>query len=163
VHVLAEALANVARGDPDMAARVFALCATAPVSQARLILAKVCASLGTPEALYAGLDLIDDEGAPQIPYDLWQAAEGVFLEKRPSQQLANAYSLVPRAASDIRERLFEMATNDAQRSRSAATLLLRIEEWRLEHGRPPSEPRHPAYDSGTLWPLPADTAAAPTQ
>jgi hypothetical protein len=77
VHVLAEALANIARSDRDVAARVFALCATGPVEQARLILAKVCANLGTPEALYAGVGLIDDEGAPQIPYDLWQAAEGI--------------------------------------------------------------------------------------
>lgn len=157
VHVLAEALANVARGDRDVAARIFARCATGPVPQARLILAKVCANMGTPEALYAGLGLLDDEGLPQIPYNVWQAAERVFLEKRPAQQIANAYSLVPRAASDVRER------RDAQRSRSAADLLLRIEEWRLEYGRPPSEHRHPAYDSGTLWPLPTDTTAAPTQ
>lgn len=163
VHTLAEILANIARSDRDVAARLFELCAMTPVAQARMILAKVCGHLGTPEALYAGLDLLDDAGVPPIPYDLIEAAEGVFLEKRPSQQTANAYTLVPRAAGDIRARLFEMAQHDVRRRRSAADLLARIEGWRLEHGRPPSEPRHPAYESGTSWPFPTDTAVIPMQ
>lgn len=160
---LAEILADIARRDRNVAARLFELCSMAPAAQARMILAKVCAHLGMTDALYAGLDLLDDAGVPPIPYDLIEAAEGLFLEKRPSRQIANAYSLVPRAAGDVRARLFEMAQHDDRRKRSAADLLARIEGWRLEHGRPPSEPRHPAYESGTSWPLPTDTAVTPTQ
>jgi hypothetical protein len=40
------------------------------------------------------------------------------------------------------------------RARSAYGLLGQIEEWRLEYGRPASEPRHPAYESGMPWPPP---------
>jgi hypothetical protein len=163
VHMLAEIFADVARRDRNVAARLFKLCSMAPAAQVRMVLAKVCAHLGTTEALYAGLDLLDDASVPAIPYDLTKAAESVFLEKRPSRQIANAYSLVPRAAGDVRARLFEMAQHDDRRRRSAADLLARIEGWRLEHGRPPSEPRHPAYESGTSWPLPTDTAVTPMQ
>ena len=31
-------------------------------------------------------------------------------------------------------------------------LLGQIEEWRLEHGRPTDEPRHPDLASGQPWP-----------
>ena len=46
-----------------------------------------------------------------------------------------------------------MALNDNRRKRSALVLLSQIEVWRLEHGRPSDEPRHPAFDSGEPWPL----------
>jgi NACHT C-terminal Alpha/Beta 2 len=67
--------------------------------------------------------------------------------------IANAYSLIPRAASDVRVHLFELATNDRRRRAAASHLLARIEAWRLERGRPSTEPRHPAFESGTSWPL----------
>lgn len=83
----------------------------------------------------------------------------VFLEKRPYKGNPQSYTLVPRAATDIKERLFEMAKHDPKRARSAYNLLAQIEEWRLEHGRPNFEPRHPAYDSGEPWPPPIPGAA----
>jgi hypothetical protein len=45
-----------------------------------------------------------------------------------------------------------MVADDPKRSKSAFTLLGQIEEWRLEHGRPAGEPRHPDLASGNSWP-----------
>jgi len=133
---------------------VLELCTGVPSPQVRAVLAAVCEQLGTTDALLAALNLIDDAAVPPIPYNLLEAMENVFLEKRSSALMANAYHLVPRAGGDVRARLFELATNDPRRHGSASRLLAHIEAWRLEHGRPPSEPRHPAYDAGIAWPLP---------
>jgi len=51
------------------------------------------------------------------------------------------------------KRLLEMAQSDPVRKRSAFALLGQIEVWRLEHGRPMDEPRHPAIESGIHWPI----------
>lgn len=163
LDMLAGTLADVARRDRKVAERMSELCDKSTSPPARVVLAKVAAQLGTAEALLTALNLIDDAAEPPIPYGLSDALEGVFLEKRPSAEIANAYGLVPRAASDVRARLFELATHDQRRCASASRLLARIEAWRLEHGRPASEPRHPAYDSGTEWPLPAAAEEGPPQ
>jgi hypothetical protein len=46
-----------------------------------------------------------------------------------------------------------MAQTDPLWKRSAFALLGQIEVWRLEHGRPMDEPRHPAIESGIHWPI----------
>ena len=151
---LAARLSERAQAVPGLAERILQL-STQPVSvQRRLILAKVVASLDSPQSLLAGLNLIDDTATQPIPYDVWKAVEDVFLEKRPYKDYPQSYTLVPRAASDIKKRLFEMVEHDSRRARSAYNLLGQIEEWRLEYGRPRSEPRHPAYESGKPWPPP---------
>jgi hypothetical protein len=45
-----------------------------------------------------------------------------------------------------------MALEDRKRRKSAFMLLGQIEQWRLEHGRPTGEPRHPDLASGQSWP-----------
>jgi hypothetical protein len=117
-----------------------------------VILTKVIAHIDTPESILAGLDLIDDDSADPLPYELWKAIEDIVLEKRPTRANSQSYTLVPRAATDIRKRLFEMAQHDSRRTRSAYNLLGQIEEWRLEYGRPTSEPRHPAVETTGAWP-----------
>lgn len=155
---LAKVLAELARDDRNVAEAVFTLCAMETSSRRRAALADIVHRLGTPEALSAGLDLIDDASDPPIPYDLSRALEAVFLRHQPHGQMKSAYTLVPQASNEIRERLFQMAVDDARRSRSALALLGVVEEWRLEHGRPAGEPRHPAIESGRPWPLLASGA-----
>jgi hypothetical protein len=158
---VAARVAQIAQSDDGIASRILELAAGAVLAERRVVLAKVCARMSSTRSLIAGLSLIDDDADPPIPYDVSEALEEVFLEKRPSVQMANAHSLVPRAASDVRTALYNMSIHDPRRGRSATRLLLRIEAWRLEHGRPASEPRHPALESGTLWPPPTngDTGA----
>jgi hypothetical protein len=152
VNSLAGHLAGLARSNTSIAGRIAAR-TTEPLSgQQRTILEKVLARLGTPAGLLAALNLIDDASRQPIPYEIFKAIEDVFLEKKPSGGNAQSYSLMPREASDLKACLFRMAKHDPRRSRSAYRLLAQIENWRLEYGRPPSEPRHPAIDSGDAWP-----------
>ena len=78
--------------------------------------------------------------------------ENAFLERRPYGSSGNAYTLSPVGCHAIRKRLFEMVTGDPIRKQSALALLGQIEVWRLEHGHPADEPRHPVIESEVSWP-----------
>ena len=151
VDFLAARLSILARADDGLADRILFLGSQPTQPRQRLILAHVVASIGSPKALIAGLNLIYDTAERPVPYELVRAMEDLFLEKRP-HGTSNSYTLVPREATEIKIRLFELLKRDPRRARSAYYLLGRIEEWRLEYGRPSSEPRHPAYESAENWP-----------
>jgi len=149
--LLASCIADIALAEGEIKPRILQLCDTQLSDIKRILLSKVIARLGTLDAVIAGLNLIEDSGKPSVPYDLQKTIEGIFLEKRPSGK-AGWFTLVPQGSSDIKAKLFEMATKDDRRKQSAFALLGQIEVWRLEHGRPTTEPRHPAFDSGEMWP-----------
>ena len=110
-------------------------------------------ALGTPEALSAALNIIDDSrGQGAIPRGVWDALEGAFVERRPYGDSPGVYTQHARASNHLRLGLFKMANGDERRRRSALAILAQIEEWRRERGRPWGEPRHPDLQSGTLWP-----------
>jgi hypothetical protein len=109
--------------------------------------------LGTPEALAANLNLIDDAKPSPVPQGIWDQLETAFVERRPYGQSSNAFTQHARASNELRGRLFRMALEDEKRQKSAFKLLGQIEEWRLEYGRPTDEPRHPDFESGQSWPL----------
>jgi len=50
-------------------------------------------------------------------------------------------------SNELRARLFRMVAEDAKQRKAAFALLGQIEEWRLDHGRPTGEPRHPDFSS----------------
>jgi hypothetical protein len=156
--LLAARIIDIAGEDLAIKRRILRLCEMQLPPAKRALLTKVIAKLGTGEAVLAGLNLIDDTvtsnhtATSSIPYDLWKAIEKAFLEQRPYGKTGSSYTLVPRPSNNIRARLFEMTLRDKRRSHSAFALLGQIEVWRLEHGRPGAEPRHPAFDSGELWP-----------
>ena len=108
--------------------------------------------LGTPEALAANLNLIDDAKPSPVPQGIWDQLESVFVERRPYGQNLNVFTEHARASNELRVRLFRMALQDLKRRESAFMLLGKIEEWRLAHGRPTGEPRHPNLASGQSWP-----------
>lgn len=149
---LASHIVDIAQSEAGVKERLYSLCGRQLPAMMRLLLADVVARLGTGEALIAGLDLIHDQAMPAVPYELLRGIENVFLERRPYGGSGHAYTLEPRAANEIKSRLFAMVLNDNIRRRSAWALLGQIESWRLEYGRPSGEPRHPALDSGTPWP-----------
>ena len=45
-----------------------------------------------------------------------------------------------------------MSLTDEIRGKSAFGLLGQIEVWRLDYGKPETEPRHPAFEREVLWP-----------
>lgn len=149
---LASHIANIARAEPKVRDRLYVLCARHLPSSMRLLLADVTARLGTPDALVAGLDLIQDQARPRIPYQLSRGLEAAFLMQRPYGDTGHVYTIEPRSANVIRNRLFEMVLSDGNRRNSAFALLGKIEVGRLEYGKPSNEPRHPAFDSDVPWP-----------
>ncbi|MCI0426596.1 MAG: hypothetical protein L0Z46_01105 [Nitrospiraceae bacterium] len=158
---LASWIVDIARTDTTVRDRLYLLCARQHSPSMRFLLADVVARLGTPDSLVAGLDLIQDQVNPPIPYEFSRGLESVFLMQRPYGDTGHVYTVEPRSANEIRSRLFEMVLNDGNRRHSALALLGQIEVWRLEYGRPSSEPRHPAFDSGMPWPPIAVTPTPP--
>lgn len=146
---LASCIADVARAEPAFGARVLALCNMFLPPTNRLLLSKIVTRLGTQEALLAGLNLIDDAANPRIPYDLVHGIENLLFDRRP---YGSAYTLEPRNSNEIRAHLFSMVLNDGTRRKSAFALLGQIEVWRLDYGKPGTEPRHPAIGTGAPWP-----------
>ena len=141
-----------ARDDATLRQRLFALCEMAVSPVARSLLAAIMDDLGTGDALFAGLGIINDRLSPTVPYDLFKGLENLFLERRPYGDTSGAFVYAPRRADEIRAKLFAMVVSDPSRRKSAFSLLGQIEVWRLEYGRPDDEPRHPSFDSGQPWP-----------
>jgi hypothetical protein len=141
----------MALAESEIKHHVLRLCDTELSITKRSLLSNVVTRLNTLDAVIAGLSLIDDSAKPPVPHGVQEAIEAVFLEWRPHGK-TGWFTLVPRGSNEIRAKLFEMATKDDRRKQSAFALLGQIEVWRLEHGRPNTEPRHPAFDSGEMWP-----------
>jgi hypothetical protein len=57
-------------------------------------------SLGTPEALAANLNLIDDSKASPIPQGIWNLLEGALVERRPNGQNSSVFTQYPRASNE---------------------------------------------------------------
>ena len=151
--MLTERLAELAQRSPEVAGRLLELCERDLPEINRDILSKVMARLGTPETMIANLNLIDDARSQSVPQGVWDQLESVFVERQPYERHPNTFTLRPRASNDLRGRLFRLAFEDGKRRKSAVRLLGQIEVWRLEHGRPADEPRHPDFGSGQSWPL----------
>ncbi len=153
--VLVARLTELAQHRPEAAARLRQLCERDLPELNRQVLSRVMDWLGTPEARAANLNLIDDAKPSPVPRGIRDQLESAFIERRPYGQNPNVFSEHARASNELRVRLFRMVIQDPKRRKSAFMLLGKIEEWRLEHGRPTGEPRHPDFASGQIWP-PAD-------
>ena len=150
--VLVARLTELVRRRPEAAARLRELCERDLPELNRHVLSKVMAWLGTPEALAANLSLIDDARPSPVPQGIWDQLESAFVERRPYGKNPNVFTEHARASNELRVRLFRMAIEDEKRRKSAFMLLGQIEEWRLAHGRPTGESRHPDLASGQSWP-----------
>ena len=150
--VLVARLTELAQRTPEAAARLRALCERDLPELNRHVLSKVMNWLGTPEALAANLNLIDDAKPSPVPQGIWDQLESALVERRPYGQNSNVFMEHGRASNELRVRLFRMAIEDEKRRKSAFKLLGHIEKRRLEHGRPTGEPRHPNLASGQPWP-----------
>ena len=151
--VLVARLTELAQRRPEAAARLRQLCEGDLPDFNRHVLSRVMDWLGTPEALAANLNLIDDAKPSPVPQGICDQLEGAFVERRPDGQDSNVFTEHARASNELRVRLFRMVLQDPKRQKSAFMLLGQIEQWRLEHGRPTGEPRHPDLASGQPWPL----------
>ncbi|WP_419943478.1 hypothetical protein [Candidatus Palauibacter sp.] len=150
--VLVARLTELAQRSPEVDGRLQELCDQDLPELNRHVLSRILASLGTHEALAANLNLVDDANPSPVPRGVSDQLESAFVEQRPVRHNPNAFTLRARASYALRARLFGMALQDPKRRESAFMLLGKIERWRLEHGRPTGEPRHPDLASGLSWP-----------
>jgi len=150
--VIASRLAELAQRIPDVAARLWQLCKRDLPESNRDVLSNIMDWLGTPEALAANLNLIDDAKPAPVPGGTWHQIESAFVERRPTLENALVFSVHARESNELRIQLFRIALDDEKRRKSALMLLAQIEEWRLEYGRPTGELRHPDLSSGQPWP-----------
>jgi hypothetical protein len=150
--LLVERLTELAKRMPEVALRLRELCGHNLPELHRHVLSKVMDRFGTPEALAANLNLIDDARPSPVPQGIWDQLESAFVERRPYEQNTSVFTIHARPSNELRDRLLRMAIQDEKRQKSAFRLLGQIEVWRLEHGRPIGEPRHPNLASGQSWP-----------
>jgi hypothetical protein len=150
--VLVARLMELAQSRHEAAARLQKLCNRDLPELNRQVLSKIMDHLGTPEALVANLNLIDDGKPSPVPQGIWDQLETAFVERRPYGHNTNVFTQHARASNELRVQLFRMANEDEKRRVAASKLLGQIEKWRLEHGRPTGEPRHPDLASGQSWP-----------
>jgi hypothetical protein len=150
--LLAGLLAHRAEEDGEFKGALFHLADGELPAAKRMLLAQTFARFHGEGDLVASLRVLRDDGSG-APYEILRSIENAFLERRPYGTGGNVFTIAPRGSNALRKRLFEMVQTDPVRKRSAFALLGQIEVWRLEYGRPTDEPRHPAIESGTSWPL----------
>ena len=151
-NVLAGLLADRTEHDSEFKAELFRLANGELPPSKRTLLAKAFSFFQRENDLVAGLCVLRDDTS-EVPFELLRSIENAFLERRPYGTESNVYTVAPRGSNALRKRLLEIAQTDPLRKRSAFALLGQIEVWRLEHGRPMDEPRHPAIESGVYWPI----------
>jgi hypothetical protein len=137
--VLSRRIAELAEKCSAIRSRILSLCQMSLDRAKRNLLASVVVRLGDKESLLQALYLLDDELNPDFPYDLAKAVEEAFVEHRPDEANSNSYTLHPRPANELLNRIIDMARSDPKRKMSALASLSRIELWRLEYGRPIGE------------------------
>jgi hypothetical protein len=147
-------LAALFRKDEAVRQRLLKLDKSEISARGRDLLVRVSLRVGTEEALFACLDLLDAPGLDgYTDYELRGHLEEIFLQHLPIAERSGAYRLSPRAANDLRERLIAMAETESPAQQGARRLLTQIELSRLAYGRPNGEPRNPRFAKGVMWPL----------
>ena len=149
---LVRRLGELAVREAQVEVRLRELCEQDLPEASRRILSKVLCWLGSREAAFANLALIDDEGRMPVPDGVRVQLKDMLVERRSEGEEPNVFTLHARASNGLRARLLDMAYRDRKCRKSAVRLLGQIEAWRLEFGRPAEEPRHPDLASGCAWP-----------
>ena len=121
----------------------------------RQILERTMDDLTDEEVFWALFDNRVDEGR-SLGGVVEGAIRNLAIGRKPSQEFDGAFEEIGLPLTRLRARLFAMLPMNDLRARLAEQCLIAIEEFRDEHGRVSSEPRHPDIASGRPWPLQAD-------
>jgi hypothetical protein len=152
-ELAANRIATLAQTDDELQSKILALVNVPGPPERDFVIIKTVAALSSLDAMLTTLNLAIEDRSHRWPYYvLEEAFQELCLIKRRTPPDSNSYTLEPTPAVELRRRLLEIATAGDRRSRNAFSLLGQIDVWRLEHGKPPREPRHPAIESGVQWP-----------
>jgi hypothetical protein len=137
-----------ARKDPPLKQRLIALSTGVLTPAQRQLLPAIYSELGSDETVVASVNLLQ---GTMSPLGRARGLETQFLERYPYGS-TGSFVFVPRNTERARAQLFQAVLNDPARREAAFSILGRVEVWRIEHGRPGAEPRHPMIESGEPWP-----------
>ena len=151
-ELAAKQLASLVKADAELQAEIFALFDVPGSLEQQFALIKTVAALDSLDAMFCTLQLPIENRSHQWPYFVLEEAFRDFCLIKQTKPNGNSYTLEPTPALELRRRLLEIAIAGDRRSRNAFSLLGKIDLWRLEHGKPPREPRHPAIELGVSWP-----------
>jgi hypothetical protein len=154
-------LAALFREDDAVRKKLLTLEKSKLSARGRDLLVRTLLQVGTEEALFSCLDAMNASGLDgYTAHKLHEGFEEMFVKHVPISERSNAYRLSPRPANAFRSRLIEVSQTEGPSQESAKRLLMQIEFWRLEHGKPNGEARHPQFAKEVPWPpfcdLPAD-------
>jgi hypothetical protein len=147
VRRFAAVVGEWARQTPVLKQRLLALSEGSLTPAQTHLLRAIYQELGGDDTMLAGVNLLRDT---MLSFDE-RGFETLFLEHRPYGR-SDSYELIPRDARRSRAGLFQTVLNDPTRRQAAVSILGQIEVWRVEHGRPTGEPRHPMIESDVPWP-----------
>ncbi len=82
----------------------------------------------------------------------YRSLQAMVTDQVLAPEWNNAYTIVPKAAPDLRHRLLHLTTDGSKEDR-ASVMLTRIDWIRDEYGLALEEPRHPDFASGKTWPM----------
>ena len=137
-----------ARQAPALKRRLMALSEESLTPAQRHLLTAIYREFGGDEQMLAGVNLLQ---GTMSPYGDDCGLETLFLDRRAYGR-SGSFVLMPRDAKRARAELFQAVLNDPTRRQAAFSILGQVEVWRIEHGRPTGEPRHPMIESGVPWP-----------
>jgi HEAT repeat protein len=147
VRRFAAVVGEWARQTPVLKQRLLALSEGSLTPAQTHLLRAIYQELGGDDTMLAGVNLLRDT---MLSFDE-RGFETLFLEHRPYGR-SDSYELIPRDARRSRAGLFQTVLNDPTRRQAAVSILGQIEVWRVEHGRPTGESRHPMIESDVPWP-----------
>jgi hypothetical protein len=137
-----------ARKDLVLKQRLIGFSESALTPTQKQLLPAIYSEMDSDDAMLAGANLLQ---RTMSAYGLDHGLETLFLERRP-YGTSGSFVFVPRNAEQARAKLLQMVLSDPTRRKAAFSILGQVEVWRIEHGRPNSEPRHPMIESGEPWP-----------
>ena len=152
-ELAATRIATLVQGDDMLKSRILGLVNVSGTPERDFMLIKSIVAMNSLDALLSTMNLAIVDRSHRWPYFvLEEAFQDLCLIKRLTHPDSNSYTLEPKSAMELRQKLMEIVTAGGLGSWNAFSLLGRIDVWRLEHGKPPEEPRHPYLDSGLKWP-----------
>lgn len=151
IETYALAMAEKVARDPTVKQSLIEKCNEDVDSRQLTILSSVINMAKDPDLDLAALQLIRD--GQKIPWEIQKIVKRAFYEEVPIPGSQGAYNVNPIPDVTFRTQLIELVYRDELRRESAYELLGEIESWRLESGKPDSEPRHPSFSSGYSWPI----------
>lgn len=152
LELIGSKLGELAQTEDALKARILRLVSIPGTPERDVILTRAIIGMNSLDALFSTLYLEKDTRSNQLPYDVVEAFQNRCLVKRRSTPLSSSYTLEAKPAPELRRKLMEIVIIGDQRSWASFSLLGRIDLWRLGHGKPLSEPRHPHLGCGLNWP-----------